>query len=356
MRFGVLLAALALLWSSPPTPASAADNRAEADDAQFFRLLRNEFPFSKQDVSVTLRSGEPVAIHLPARQQSEVGVAGVEQLNVPLQFFLNSFRNRPAFEHGQEILRIHEFSKPPVPQDLQMLALEPSELHDLSVCTPGNCAMKLSASMMEQMRMEQMRGGAVPSIEPRYRQLIFQLVTRYLNEGNSAMIAYADKKPVVQSLSEFRSLLSEFDWLSQTAPPLYHCLADFSGKPCPQIDSFLYWTSARFGLKPVFSITQTLIYRTVKAGQPWALIAFKQVYADHYLNASLGLAVLAEQPSGAQSPTLRLLYVNRYLSDAFGGWLGGIKKSVARERSVSAVQKHLLDLKATMAARSPSGH
>jgi hypothetical protein len=56
-------------------------------------------------------------------------------------------------------------------------------------------------------------------------------------------------------------------------------------------ESFLYRSNAKFGFKPVFSITQVLIYRTVREGRPWVFIALKQIYADHYIASSLGVAI-----------------------------------------------------------------
>jgi hypothetical protein len=65
------------------------------------------------------------------------------------------------------------------------------------------------------------------------------------------MITYADKLPAVDSADEFQALLREARWLQRAAPPLYDCLAAFSGALCPQIESFVYWSTVKFGLKPV---------------------------------------------------------------------------------------------------------
>ena len=143
----------------------------------------------------------------------------------------------------------------------------------------------------------------------------------------------------------FLGLVSEFGWLRAEAPPLYECLVAFSGVLCPQIESFLYWSIAKFGLKPVFTITHVMIYRTVRDGEPWVFIAFKQIYADHYFDASLGLAVLAEQSADPANPMLWILYINRSRTDALKGFLGPLKRSIAEHRSHEAILKSLLQLK-----------
>ena len=111
--------------------------------------------------------------------------------------------------------------------------------------------------------------------------------------------------------------------------------------------------TAKFGLKPVFTVTQVMIYRTVRASRPWVFIAFKQVYADHYFDASLGLAVLAEQSAVPTKPALWVLYVNRSWTDALGGWLGPLKRNITQRRSRKAIQNSLLELKEKLEHQFP---
>ncbi len=312
---------------------------------QFFQLLRNRVGVSDRELSVALPAGQALAFLLPIHGKGEIAAAGVERIGVPLEFFLDSFREMPVIERGRQTLLVREFSNPPREQDLQPLVLRQEDIQALPGCTPGDCSVKLSAAMIEQFR-SQAAGNS--STEHLFRDLILQYLTQYLEKGNSGMITYADKVPVVQSSDAFRALLKEFDWLSDAAPPLYDCLESFSGNACPQIESFFYWSSVRFGLKPVFSITHLMLYRTVQGGLPWVYIAFKQIYADHYFDVSLGLAVLVEQSAGPADPALWVLYINRSHTDALKGWLGTLKRTIAQRRSRAAMQKHLLELKANL--------
>jgi hypothetical protein len=338
LRAGSLAAAALLLAPAQVQTGVPAD---------FFELLRTRIGVSSHDLAVTLPAGRAVAMLLPVRQKGEVSVAGVERLRVPLEFFLDAFREAQVVKRDQQVLQIREFSDPPSLQDLQSLKLAPEEIQALSTCSPDDCSVKLSAPMMQQLRG---MAGA-PSIENRFGELMLQLVTQYLEKGDSAMISYADKRPAVSSLDEFHALLQEFDWLREYAPPLYDCLESFSGKSCPDVKSFVYWSSAKFGFKRVFSITQMTIYRTTRAQRPWDFIAFKQIYADHYFEGSLGLAVLAEQSAGPINPELWVLYVNRSLTDAFGGWLGPLMRSITQQRSRSALEENLLELKENFEGR-----
>src|SRR6202008_590124 len=239
--------------------------------------------------------------------------------------------------------QIREFSSPPQEQDLQPLVLRSQDLQALSQCMPGDCGIKLSRAMIERFRSQGLHHSA---LDDEFKKLILRYVNRYLAVGNASMITYDDKTAPVRSLHEFRALLHEVDWLNQAAPRLYECLNGFSGAPCPQIDSFVYWSNARFGLKPVFSVTLAMIERAVRGNHPWVFIGFKQLYADHYFDGGFGLAVLVS--SDPVKPALWILYINHTHTDALGGWLGPIKRALANHRSRNKMQRTLLDLKASL--------
>jgi hypothetical protein len=331
----------------------ASAQGSTSDPTEFFQLLRNDVGISDRDLSTSLATRRVLAVVLPTHGKGEVAVAGVECLRVPLEFFLKAFIAMPTLKRGHQVLQIHDFSSPPREQDLHPLELRPQDIQALSQCSPGDCGMKLSAEMMEQFRSQ---GLGHTSPDDYFKKAILEYVNRYLAAGNVAIITYDDKSPAVGGLHEFRALLHEADWLNQAAPQLYECLDSFSGFRCPQIDSFVYWSNALFGLKPVFSVTQALVERTEKGGLPWIFIAFKQIYADHYFDGSLGLAVLVDQSDDPAKPKLWVAYVNRTHTDALNGWLGPVKRAIAERRSRGAMQRTLLDLKASLERKYALSH
>jgi hypothetical protein len=337
MRSGPFLA-LALLLGT------ASAQQKVVGPSEFFQMLQNDVGVSDDDLS-TIEAGREFATVLPVHTKGEVAVAGVERIRVPLKFFLNAFTAMPTLKRGHQVLQIRDFSSPPREQDLQTLVLTPQDIQALLRCIPGNCDVKLSAAMMDHFHGQGLRAA---TLDDDFRKVILEYLNRYLKVGNAAMITYDDKIPPIRSLGEFLGLLHETGWLNQTAPPLYNCLASFSGAACPQIDSFVYWSNALFGLKPVFSVTQTMIDQTVRAGHPWVFVGFKQLYADHYFDGAFGLAVLVEQSADSAHPVLWVLYINRTHTDALSGWLGPIKRAIAERRSRGAMQKTLLDLKASL--------
>ncbi len=243
IRSGPLIA-LALLVG-----IAAAQQPTEGSN-DFFQLLRNNVGIRDRDLSTLRSTGQVLATVLPTHEKGEVAVAGVERLRVPHKFFLNAFTAMPTLKRGHQVLQIRDFSSPPQERDLQPLVLRPQDVQALSRCTPGDCDVKLSAAMMTHFRSQGLRHR---SLDDDFRKVILQYVNRYLAVGNAAMITHDDKTPTVPSLAVFRALLHEVEWLNQATAPLYKCLDSFSGAGCPQIDSFVYWSSALFGLKPVLS-------------------------------------------------------------------------------------------------------
>jgi hypothetical protein len=332
----ILLAVRALAESSSPIPR---------DLVQF---LQEQAGMSPGDLTA-LESGRTVTRVLPHHNKGELAVAAAARIRVPMEFFLNSFRHLPTVARGPQTLTVQVFSDPPRESDLRGVTLEPQDLKDLSKCVPGNCGLKLSAEMMEQIRGTAGGSGAAEpeGLNILFRHLLFEYVTAYLRKGNSALITYTDKLPPVPSLDAFLGLLEEFELTRRDAQPLYECLSSYSGQPCPAVESLLYWSNAKFGLKPVLTINDMLTYKTVRNDKQWAFLALKQMYADHYFVASLGVLILMAE-SEAPDPKLWVVYVNRSQTDGLQGLFGPLKRDVVEHKSRATAQKDLVELKGNL--------
>jgi hypothetical protein len=96
----------------------------------------------------------------------------------------------------------------------------------------------------------------------------------------------------------------------------------------PYVEEFLYWSKESFGLKPVVSVTDVLIYQL--PGRTW--IASKQIYANHYFDTSLAITLLVDDPADASGNSIYLAYVNRSRVDLLTGILSGLKRSLVQGR------------------------
>jgi hypothetical protein len=76
------------------------------------------------------------------------------------------------------------------------------------------------------------------------------------------------------------------------------------------------------------------------------VIASRQIFANHYIDASLGLTALVD--SGDGSGMSYLLYVNRSRIDRFPGPFGGLARALMKPRIRKGVENSLAIAKARL--------
>ena len=112
------------------------------------------------------------------------------------------------------------------------------------------------------------------------------------------------------------------------------------------LEDTLVWSKIKFGLKPVIAINHIPIYKRNSDVGPQVLIASKQIYANHYFNASLALTAfvrVADAPNSAY-----LVYENRSRADGLEGPFGKIKRGVVEKKAVEGLRAILEHSKASL--------
>ena len=100
------------------------------------------------------------------------------------------------------------------------------------------------------------------------------------------------------------------------------------------VESFLYWSKESLGAKPIVNITHVAMIESRDERIREAIVAKKQVYASHYILASLSFMAISASPDGAHQ---YLVYLNRSRSDVFDGLFGGlIRRTIARRLRAEA--------------------
>jgi hypothetical protein len=151
---------------------------------------------------------------------------------------------------------------------------------------------------------------------------------------------------------DFKSLLAACSFLQEYAPELARYLNDYPNAKLPDKEGFVYWSKEKFGLKPVISVTQVVIYPRNTENRKELLIATKQLFADHYFDSSLGFAILAEEPADSTIPGTYMIYLNQTRADALKGFLTSLRRSVVESRSLTALKNNLKLMKQRL-ERSP---
>ena len=129
-------------------------------------------------------------------------------------------------------------------------------------------------------------------------------------------------------------------------PIFYKELKEYPGNALSPNESFIYWSREKFGFKPVINLTHVSIYKWSQSGLNGYLIASRQIYADHYYDASLGLTILIDRlNSDGKSMGSYLIYINRSRIDTLGGFLSSLRRALTLSRVRSGLDKHMHKMK-----------
>lgn len=308
------------------------------------KLLR-EGGASEQEAERVAHSRNSFARALPHIQDGEVALMGAVSIPVPLDFFVERFREVETFRKGPGVLGVGKIGYPARGADIENLHLDSKTLQTLRTCRLGKCGVKLSSEMMDTLRRLPDGHGRTSGFDSAFRELLFTYLKRYQEEGTAAMIAYADSDPPVESSKVFLALLGQFEWLKEYSPELYDVLRKSLPKDSSDVEQFFYWSKDDFGLKPVITMTHVLTSSGLLAGKRWMVAASKQIYADHYLEGSLGLTLAVDESPDAGHPAIVVAYVNRSQTDGLRGWLASIQRAIVERRARKGLADRLSQMK-----------
>jgi hypothetical protein len=173
------------------------------------------------------------------------------------------------------------------------------------------------------------------------RQVLVELVNRYRENGDGALMTYVDSDRPLSLSNEFRSMVASRPAILERFPNLYQHLLEFPGRPTDGIEDIVYWSKEKMGPAVIISVTHLSLTRLVGGPEGAYAAASKQIYGSHYFDSSLGITVLLNLPGSR--PGMIMAYVNRSRLDALGGFFGGLKRTIVRSRTRSAMGDSLLE-------------
>ena len=281
--------------------------------------------------------GRVVSKTLDTNDKRELAVLGAVIMDVPPETVVDAIRDITKFKSGKEVLGIGKFSAFEA-SEMKALALEDSEATALADCEVRDCPFKMPAAWIESLRME--KDGA--KREEMLRQLLSAYAKDYSARGAKAVIEYNNKKDPVFPQKEFESILAASPYLQALAPGFSAYLKDYPLNAPSDTEDYIYWSAEKFGFKPVVSLTHVIISRWPSG---W-LIASRQIFANHYYDASLGLTILMDRPAAGEDPGgCYLIYINRSRVDILGGFLSSIRRAIAIPRIRGGLETHMKGLK-----------
>lgn len=314
-------------------------------DLQTF--LKNQVNFSQEDMQA-LEKRAVLTKQLDTGDRPEVAIFGVMHLEVPVDFFVDKYRDIETFMKSSQVVEIGRFHNPPHLNDLRGLSLDPKEVLAIKECEVGNCNMKLPASVIERFKKEV--DWSMPDYQVRATELVKEMmvdyVSAYLVGGNAAMGQYDDQKYPLRVADEFHELLQESNYLYEYVPELYHYLEAYPQVQLPGLENIIYWSKTKFDkLRPIVSINHVTLLRRSE-GKAKTLIGSRQIYANHYFEASFELTALVAEGGGNEKSSFFLLYFNRSRFDTLRKSAPSAMKRTIRRETLSKVDQEMKSMKA----------
>ncbi|HSQ25400.1 MAG TPA: hypothetical protein VLN44_13335 [Pyrinomonadaceae bacterium] len=314
---------------------------AQVPDQILSEALTARTAFAPEDFSA-LEQGEAIVKLLPVKDRREVAVCGVIKLSAPAEISLKSFQEALSQANRKSIGLAGRFSTPPNLTDLEHLTLDKRDLSDLKHCAIGDCKLNLSATMIERFQREVNWNAPDNATKANqlFRQMLVEYVQQYLERGDSALIEYSDASPPVRLAEEHQSLLAEILYVNEADPAFAAYLKTFPFGSLPNVENAVSWAKIKFGLKPVIIVTHVATHTSHADDMTRIIVLSKQIYANHYFDASLSLmAVVSNQTSaGTQS---YLLYTNHSRAAGLAGSFSKLKHKLVESEAVENLENLL---------------
>ena len=311
---------------------------AQTVDPALQKALTQHAAFSADQLTA-LEQGKVVVKVMPANDQREVAFCGVVELPSDpetaikaFQLSLGQLKQKSSFQSGN-------FGNPPRVEDFGSFTLSDGDIEDLKHCTVGDCKLKLSAAMIRrfQKSIDWNADDYYEQVNQLFRLMMVEYVTAYLQRGDAALIEYADQSTRISLAREQESLLANLPYVNDGAPEFVRHLKAFPRSSGP-VEHSLTWATLNLGLKPVLVINDVSTYRSEVDGVRRVLVLSKQIYADHYIDASLSLTAVIGDHSGTSS---HLLYVNQSRASALASMFSKFKRQIIEGKATDNLEELL---------------
>lgn len=320
------LPVLVLVFGLLCSAALTADGQTSLAELQ--KILQEKAAFAETDFAA-LQRGETVVKLAPAQDKREIALSGLVNLRASAEDFLRSYRESLTQRNNAAVLEIGSFSATPVLSDLQNLTLESDDIEDLKECAVGDCDMKLSAAMIQRFAREV--NWQAPDYAQQATQLFKTMLLDYVRDyrarGSAALIEYNDKPTGVRLADEQRELTGTSGYLNDI-------FANALATQTKPAEEMLVWSKIKFGLKPVIAVNHVTIYKRELELGPQVLAVSRQIYADHYFDASLALTAFVT----VAGPTSYMVYENRSRADGLDGPFSKFKRKMVESKALAGLK------------------
>lgn len=328
----VLIAALLLSASQAPSSSGAQT---------VHDLLRTVGGFGPAQLAA-LDRGEALARVLRTDKR-EIAVIGAVRIKAPRERMIERYRNVANLRKSDLVMQVGTFAARPQPSDLSGLSFELHDIDALAECTPGDCPVRLSKEAIEAMQsaIDRRSAGARQQTAAAWRQVLADIASAYVSGGDATLPVYVNKAEPLGVASELGLVYDDLAYFAKLAPRFMQHVEEYPRAPLEGTEDVLYWSKADLGIRPVVSITHQTIYAPANAA---AFVSTKRIYAMHYVDAGLGLAMMTEDGAGGFYMTI----LERIRTRSLSGITRAVVRSIVQDKTRSGVEKMLRGSKRTL--------
>jgi hypothetical protein len=277
--------------------------------------------FLARDIGLTsaqlaaLARGETLAKLLETRDQRDVAAFGAVRIDVPRSWFITRQSDVPSALRMPSRRVVQVLSDPAVVEDVRELVISADDLEELRACRPNRCTFKLPAADMDVAREVDLSApDAAARVAAYFRRRVADYANAYRREGNSVMVVYDDRGHVPSS-DALAAMLRDSSLAFGLAPSLARLLLDYPRYTLPgSRDVLFYSVDAMPHARPVMRIMHQVLY-TPPENPAMTVLAAKQIYANHYLEAGLELMTAVDRADAGAAGAITLIVLRRYRFD-----------------------------------------
>ncbi|MBC8367515.1 hypothetical protein H8E52_08900 [bacterium] len=316
-RVVALLCGIALVEAYPlvSQPITGPPKVAEAPiPGALQELLILHFDFAPANIQ-TVRRGDYAVKILDGADSSELIAMGVLRIDATPTTILEALRQATLPPFAGMDFQAALFSRTPALSDLKDLTLAPDVIAGIASCKAGDCIFKLPAADMARFRnqISWKAPDAGAQANTIFRELLLQYLVAYQKGGGQALPRIDDKKEQLNLEAVFQGLLAR-SLLRDLDLGLSTYLDDFPTSNQTGIESTFFWSRKKLGPRYVASLHHRGL-RVENGPEGWSFVATRRIYANHFFQAGLDLAVVIPREDGGSY----LLRVDHARVDALTG-------------------------------------
>ena len=305
---------------------------------------------SQDQINDVTKNGKAVAVNLPSRSPAEIFVFGAVYINTTPEAYLKYYSDYNHMRQQPGYLAVEKFSTPPQISDMKGFELDPQDIQSLRSCKPGECQVQLPAKVMQELRstINWSASNVNDQVDRFIQKYALQRLQEYQQQGDKILGAVLnDKGQPTNVVDQFTCLLG-YNKVLPSDSAFYKYLLSYPGSPPANTNTWFYWDSVKFGLKPTLRIVQVFAMKGTTATEPALSIAEKQLYSSHYFETALDLTFCFASNGDLSKPGIYLVQLMGSEQAGLTGFRGSMVRRIAVGKSVSGLQTSLTQIKAAL--------